>query len=66
MSRYSLSFPDYRPFASPPAEVTACCWDTNTPGAVGLCGADGSFVLVDHEPGELRLDVQQYRYIAGN
>lgn len=35
--------------ASTPAEVTACCWDTNTPGRVGLCGADGSFVLANHD-----------------
>jgi len=38
---------------SPPAEVTACCWDANTSGMLGLCGADGSFVLAnyDHEQG---------------
>ncbi|CAM9837402.1 unnamed protein product [Pylaiella littoralis] len=39
------------PLVSPPAEVTACCWDANTPGVVGLCGADGSFVLANHESG---------------
>lgn len=36
---------------STPAEVTACCWDTNTPGRVGLCGADGSFVVANHDRG---------------
>ena len=36
---------------SMPAQVTACCWDPNSPGVVGLCSADGSFLVVQHELG---------------
>lgn len=37
--------------ASLPSEVTACSWDPNNSGVLGLCGADGSFVLARHESG---------------
>ncbi|CAN0564008.1 unnamed protein product, partial [Ectocarpus sp. 12 AP-2014] len=37
------------PRVSPPTDVTACCWDTNSPGMVGLCDSEGSFVLAKHE-----------------
>lgn len=47
---------------SPPAEVTACCWDPNSPGMLGLCGADGSLVLAKHDA-EQGVYVQQYTSI---
>lgn len=34
-----------------PAEITACCWDPTSPGTVGLCGPDGSFMMVSHASG---------------
>ncbi|CAM9540198.1 unnamed protein product [Ectocarpus sp. 4 AP-2014] len=40
----------FMPGVSPPTDVTACCWDTNSPGMVGLCDSEGSFVLAKHEP----------------
>lgn len=39
-----------------PSKVMACCWDPNNPELVGLCGADGSFVLARYESGMFEIN----------